>query len=205
MVGRLKHDGAAGAENRIARGRHELTLVVEQHAAVTGIALAGRRLHHQKGGAVDGKIQRIFGLLGGALRKIAEGTAVLDEANAAVASHEVVFVRARLQKFLKQRVIGFVTRRVDVGDVVGDDVQLPFQYRLPRKSDQKRVLHRWFSPERSAAKPSQADCGSCEPPRLSQAAVRKAQSESRASLEIINFTMAYGFWRASARAAIRSC
>ena len=85
VVGRLKHDRPAGAEHRIARDRHQLALVVELQAAVAGVALAGRRLHHQEAAAVDREIQRIFGLLGGALRKVAEGGAVLDIADAAVA------------------------------------------------------------------------------------------------------------------------
>jgi hypothetical protein len=136
-----------------------------------------------------GKIQRIFGLLQGALRKIAEGTAVLDEADAAVASHEIVFVRARGQKFLEQRTVVLVASRIDVRDVVGDDVELPFQDRLPRKSDEKRILHRSFSPERSAACPPRPTAD-LQTARLSQAAVRRAHSESRAILETINFTMA---------------
>jgi hypothetical protein len=147
MVGRLKHDGAAGAEYRIACNRDQLALVVDLQAAVAGIAFAARRLHHQKGGAVDGEIERILGLLARALGKVAEGAAVLDVADAAVAADEVVFVRARLQIFLEQRTVGLVARRVDVRDVVGNDIQLPFQRRLPRKSDEKRVLHRPFSPE----------------------------------------------------------
>jgi hypothetical protein len=81
------------------------------------------------------------------LREIAVGAAVLDVADAAVAADEVVFVRAGRQIFLKQRIVGLVARRVDVRDIVGDDIQLPLQRGLPRKSDEKRVLHRWFSPE----------------------------------------------------------
>ena len=147
VVGRLEDDRAAGAEHRIACGGHELALVVELQAAVAGVALARGRLHHQEAAAVDRDVQRIFGLLGGALREIAKGAAVLDVADAAVASDEVVFVRARHQIFLKQRLVGLEAGGVDVRDVVGDDVQLPFQHGLPRKSDEKRILHRWFSPE----------------------------------------------------------
>ena len=69
VIRRLKDDRPGGAENRVARDRHELTLVVELQAAVAGVALAGRRLHHQKGGAVDGNVQGIFGLLDGRLAR----------------------------------------------------------------------------------------------------------------------------------------
>ena len=81
------------------------------------------------------------------MREIAKGAAVLDVADAAVAADEVVFVRARHQIFLEQRRVGLEAGGVDVRDVVGDDIELPFQHRLPRKSDEKRILHRWFSPE----------------------------------------------------------
>ncbi len=79
--------------------------------------------------------------------EIAEGAAVLDVADAAVAADEIVFVGARHQIFLEQRGIGLEARGVDVRNVVGDDVELPLEHRLPRKSDEKRILHRWFSPQ----------------------------------------------------------
>ena len=68
MVGRLEHDRAAVAEHRIAGRRHQLALIVDLQAAVAGVALAGGRLHHQEAVAVDRDIERILGLLGGALR-----------------------------------------------------------------------------------------------------------------------------------------
>ena len=108
VVGRLEHDRAAGAEHRIAGRGHELALVVELQVAVAGVALAGRRLHRQEAAAVDRDIERIVGLLGRALRQVAEGAAVLHVADAAVAADEIVFVRARLQIFLKQRLVGLV-------------------------------------------------------------------------------------------------
>ncbi len=146
MIGRLEHDRPAGAENRVARGRHELARVVEMQAAVAGVAFAARRLHRQVAATADGDVQRVFGLLERALGLIAVGAAILDVADAAVAAHEIVFVRARRQIFLEQGLIGLEACGVDVGDVVGNDVELPLQHRLPRKSDEKRVLHRWFSP-----------------------------------------------------------
>ena len=48
LVGRLEHDRAAGAEHGIAAGGDELALIVDLQAAVAGVALAGRRLHHEE-------------------------------------------------------------------------------------------------------------------------------------------------------------
>ena len=76
------------------------------------------------------------------MRKIVVGAAVEHVADGAVLADEVVFVRAGFQKFLKQRLVGLEAVGVDVRDVVGDDIHLPFQHHLPRKSDEKRVLHR---------------------------------------------------------------
>jgi hypothetical protein len=66
------------------------------------------------------------------LRKIAIGGAVGHIAEAAVGALEIVMVRAGGEIFLKQRFVGLVASRVDVGDVVGDDIHLPFQRHLPR-------------------------------------------------------------------------
>ena len=82
----------------------------------------------------------------GPAAKIVEGGAVLHEGDAAVGVREIVFMRRRAQIFLEQRPVGLEAGRVDVGDVVGNDIHLPFQRHLPRKSDEKRILHRWFSP-----------------------------------------------------------
>ena len=48
-----------------------------------------------------------------------------------IAADEVVFVRDRHQVFLEQRAVGLVACRVDVGDVIGDDIHLSFQRQLP--------------------------------------------------------------------------
>ena len=110
-----------------------MALIVDLQAAVAGVAFAGERLHHQKAAAVDRDIERVLGLLGGPLREILEGAAVLDIADGAVkAAPEVVFMGARLQIFLEQRLVGLVAGRIDVRDVVGDDIHLPFQRHLPR-------------------------------------------------------------------------
>ncbi len=131
MVGRLEHDRAAVAEYGIAGRRHQLALIVDLQAAVAGVALAGGGLHHEEAAAVDCDVQRILGLLGRALRKILEGAAVQDVADGPVPADEIVFVRARIQVFLKQRLVGLVAVGVDVRDVVGDDIHLSFQHHLP--------------------------------------------------------------------------
>jgi hypothetical protein len=60
------------------------------------------------------------------------GGAVGHVADAAVAAEEIVLVRARGQIFVEQRLVGLVAGGVDVGDIVGDDIHLPFQRHLPR-------------------------------------------------------------------------
>ena len=132
VVGLLEHDRSVGAEHRIAGGRTSCPCGLICSAAVAGVALAGRRLHHEERLAVDRDIQRILGLLGRSAGEVVKGGAVLDEAQAAVAADEVVFVRARHQVFLEQRAVGLETVGVDVRDVVGNDIHLPFQHHLPR-------------------------------------------------------------------------
>src|SRR6185503_11873946 len=83
---------------------------------------------------------------GGAGGEIVEGGAVLHEGDAAIGALKIVFMRGRAQIFLEQRPVGLEAGRVDVGNVVGNDIHLPFQRHLPRKSDEKHILHRWFSP-----------------------------------------------------------
>ena len=147
LVGRLEHDRAGGAEHRIAGGGDELALIVDLQAAVAGVALAGRRLHHQEAVAVDRDVERVLGLLGRALREIVEGAAVLHVARRGGRwPTKLSSCAPELQIFLEQRLVGLVAVGVDVRDVVGDDIHLPFQRHLPRKSDEKRILHRWFSP-----------------------------------------------------------
>ena len=184
MVGRLEYDRAAGAEHGIASRRHELALIVDLQSAVAGITLAGCGLHNQETAAIDRDIERVLGLLGGTLREVLEAAAVEHEADGAIPADEVVFTRAGLQVFLKQRLVGFVTVGVNVRDVVGDDIHLSLQHHLPRKSDEKRILHRWFSPSPIRSKPSQAVCRSLSNRRGSpKPRFARRQSESRAKSE----------------------
>ena len=132
VVGLLEGDRSVGAEHRIARRRHQLSLRIDLQPAVAGVTFAGRRLHHQERIAVDGDIQRSLGLLGRSAGEIVKGGAVLDKAQAAVAADEVVFVRARHQIFFEQRTVGLITVGVDVRDVVRNDIHLPFEHHLPR-------------------------------------------------------------------------
>ena len=48
-----------------------------------------------------------------------------------VGARKIVFVRGRVEEFLEQRPVGLEAVGVDVGDVVGDDIHLPFQRHLP--------------------------------------------------------------------------
>ena len=159
-------------------------------AAVAGVALAGRRLHHQEGGAVDGNVERIFGLFHRALLEIAEGAAVLDEADAAIDADEVVLVGRRIQIFLKQRAVRLVACRVHVRDIVGDDIQLPLECRLPCKSDEKRILHRSFSPERSArlALPGLDLADPVEPPGSPKPRLAEVTAKAVPDLKIFYFS-----------------
>ncbi len=75
------------------------------------------------------------------------GRAVLHEADAPVVAGEFVVARARHQKFVEHRVVGLVAGGVDVGDVVGDDVELAPEHDLPRQSDEKSILHRYTPPQ----------------------------------------------------------
>ena len=108
-----------------------MPLIVDLKAAVTGVTLAGRRLHHEERVAVDRDVERVLGLLGIAGGEIVEGGAVLHERDTAIAAHEIVFVRRGPEIFLEQRPVGLEAVGVDVGDVVGDDIHLPFQHHLP--------------------------------------------------------------------------
>ena len=45
-------------------------------------------------------------------------------------------------EFLEHRAVGLEAGGVEVGDVVGDHVQLALQRDLARQSDQKCILHR---------------------------------------------------------------
>ncbi len=121
--------------------------------AVTGVALAAGGLHHQEALAVDRDVEWIAGRLEGALLQVVERAAVLHIADPAVGPLEIVLMRARVQIFLEQHALGLEAGGVDVRNVVGDDVELPLQHHLPRKSDEKGVLHRSCSPfERPATK-----------------------------------------------------
>ena len=82
--------------------------------------------------AVDRDIERILGRLSRTLREVVEGGAVLHEGDAAVGAGKIILMRAGPQEFLEQRAVGLVAGGVDVGDVVGDDIDLPLQHNLPR-------------------------------------------------------------------------
>jgi hypothetical protein len=49
---------------------------------------------------------------------------------------------AALQEFGEHRAVGLEAGGVDVGDIVGDDVELALQRGLPRQANKKRVVHR---------------------------------------------------------------
>src|SRR5262249_13789574 len=53
--------------------------------------------------------------------------------------------RARHEIAAEQGIVGLVAIGVDIGDVVGDDVELMRERDLPRQADEKRILHRIFS------------------------------------------------------------
>src|SRR6185312_16543332 len=130
----------------IAGGGDELADIVELKIAVAGVALAARGLHRDEAAAVDRDIERGVGLVQPAFGEVAEGPAILHIGRAAIGALEIVFMRARGQIFLEQHVVGLEAVAVDVREVVGNHVEMTLECRLSRKSDEKRILHRWFSP-----------------------------------------------------------
>src|SRR5580700_108325 len=147
VVGGLERDRAAAAEHLIAFAGDELAGGVGRERAVSGIALAARRLHHEIALVVERDVERIAGALDGAGAEIDPGCAVLHVADLPVAAAEALVAGARHQKFAERRVVGLESRGVDIGDVVGDDVELMTERHLPRQADEKGILHRILSPK----------------------------------------------------------
>src|SRR5580698_9210477 len=146
VVGGLECDRAAVAEHLVAFAGDELAGGIGRERAVSGIALAARRLHRQIALAVDRDVERIAGALDGAGAEIDPGGAILHEADFAVAAGEFLVGGARHQIFAERRLVGLEAGGVDIGDVVGDDVELMTERHLPRQADEKGVLHRILSP-----------------------------------------------------------
>src|SRR5262249_18530782 len=124
----------------------ELALAIDLQGAVAGVALALRRLHRQEGVAVDGHVERAAGLLDRALAEVVPGGAVEHEAQAAVGAGEAIRAGHRHEVFLEDVAVRLEPGGVQVGHIVGDDIELPLQRHLPRKADQETVLHRSCSP-----------------------------------------------------------
>src|SRR5580700_2867598 len=143
VVGGLERDRAAVAEHRIAFAGDELAGGVGRERAVSGIALAARRLHHEITFAVERDVERVAGVLDGARAEIDPGGAILHEADAPIAAGKLLIGRVRHQKFAERRLVGLEAGGVDIGDVVGDDVELVTERHLPRQADEKGILHRY--------------------------------------------------------------
>ena len=131
-VGELQDDRSGIAEHLVARQGDDLTEVVELERAVTGVALAARRLHHEHAFAVDGDIKRATGLLDRALAHVMPCRAVLHEADAAVARGELVGLGAGRQVFREHRAVRLEAGGVHVGDIVGHEIELALKRGLPR-------------------------------------------------------------------------
>jgi hypothetical protein len=145
-VGGLKDDRPVVAEDLVAGQGHELADVVELQRAVAGVALAARGLHHQHAFAVDGEVQRAAGLLDRALAHVVPAHPILHQADASVRPRKRLGIAAALQKFGEHRAVRLKSGGVDVGDVVGDHVELALQRGLPRQANEKRILHRLTPP-----------------------------------------------------------
>ena len=169
MIGVLELDRTAVAHDPIAGAGHQLSLRVDLQRAVAGVALAARGLHHQKSVTVDGNIERIAGLADRPGVEIVPGGAVLDVAQPPVGSLEAAGVRDRHQKFFEDGAVGLVAGGVQIGDVVGDDLELAVERDLSRQSDQEGVLHRPCSLKRRRAPRFPSRCGRLSSRRLSQA------------------------------------
>ena len=133
--------GGADTNEVAAQPKSKFKLIV----MIVG-ALAAGGLHGDEGRPANRDVERIVGALERALREIVESAAVLDIGEAAVAAREIVFMCRRVEVLLEQHLVGLVAVGVDVREVVRDHGKMPLERRDPRKSDEKRILHRWFSP-----------------------------------------------------------
>src|ERR1700733_13032381 len=146
VVGALERDRAALAKHRVAVTGHELAGAVDLKRAVAGVALAARGLHHEIGFAVDGDVERAAGAVNGARRHVDIAGAVIDEVDLAVAAVEILIAGVRLQILAEHVFVGLEPGRVDIGDIVGDRIELVPEHHLPRQADEKGILHRKDSP-----------------------------------------------------------
>jgi hypothetical protein len=129
----LEGDRAVVALHREAVGGHKLAGRVDLQGAVARVTRAVRRLHGEKCVAVDRDVERVTSTLDGALAHVAPGTAIDDVTELTVGkSRKVVLTRNRHQVFLENGLVGLEPVRVQIGDVVGDDVEFAGEYHLPR-------------------------------------------------------------------------
>jgi len=105
--------------------------------------LALRVLHHEECVFAERHIERISGVLDRAWSHVDPARAVLDVIDAPIAAAERLIAGAGHEVLPKHRVIGLEARGIDIGDIVGNDVELMGERHLPRQADEKRILHRY--------------------------------------------------------------
>ena len=115
---------------------------IDLQCAVTGIALAARRLRYQEPFAVDSDVERVTALLHAARTHIVPDAAVLNEADGRILTVKAVLARRGLDVFLEQGAVRLEAVGIDVGDVVGNNIHLALKRDLSRQSDEKHILHR---------------------------------------------------------------
>ena len=196
VIGLLEGDRPGSAEHLIAALGDELAGGVDGERAGAGVAHPARRLHRDIALAVDGDVERVAGAFERARGKIDPGGAILDERDALVLAAEFAVFGAGHQIFGERGVVGLVAGGVDVGDVVGDDVELATERHLARQADEKGILHR-YSP-RSFGEPKRKLPLADRLPRAAgspKPAAPKADCRSRASRRKFEISNGYAFLR----------
>ena len=117
----------------------QLSRLVQPEMAVAGVAFAVLGLDDEIPGAADGHIQRVAGLLQGTGGGVAHGGDVAHEGDG-LSGNAVATLAAR-QVFDEHHLLGLEPRGVHVGQVVGDNVQVPAKGTLPGERNKRCIFH----------------------------------------------------------------
>src|SRR5262249_36189038 len=134
-------DDAIGAADPISLAGDEFAVGVAGEGAVARVTLPARRVDDEEAVARNGNVKRAAGVLQRALREIGKRCAILHEGDAAIRQWEMIGARRRGKIFLEADALAFEAVGVEVGKIIGNDVELALQRYLPRQSDQKGVIH----------------------------------------------------------------
>ena len=128
-------DRTLSAANAIAFARHEFAGGAAREGAVPRVAFARRRIDDEETLAADRNVKRVAGLRQRSLREIGNRCAVLHEGHTAVGERKTIRACRRGKIFLELNALALEPVGVDVGEIVGDDVELALKRDLPRQSD----------------------------------------------------------------------